>query len=97
MNTYVYAGPNGYIMIDTGYEHSLSAVEKKLSDKEIGLSDIKYVFLTHAHDDHAGFLNELLGRNKDLKGRMQYISCMDILQIDGGVWQSGASVSCDRR
>lgn len=67
MNTYVYAEPNGYIMIDTGYEHSLSAVEKKLSDKEIGLSDIKYVFLTHAHDDHAGFLNELLGRNKDLK------------------------------
>ena len=67
MNTYVYASPNGYIMIDTGYEHSLRNVEKKLNKENIRLSDIKYIFLTHAHDDHAGFLNELLGRNKDLK------------------------------
>lgn len=67
MNTYVYDTPEGYIMIDTGYEHSLKSVEKKLSKKNIRLSDIKYVFLTHAHDDHAGFLNELLGKNKDLK------------------------------
>ena len=26
MNTYVYPCPNGYIMIDTGYEHSLNNV-----------------------------------------------------------------------
>ncbi len=67
MNTYVYASPNGYVMIDTGYEHSLREVEKKLNKKKIRLSDIRYVFLTHAHDDHAGFLNELLGRNKNVK------------------------------
>lgn len=54
-------------MIDTGYEHSLKAVETKLNRKGIQLSDIKYVFLTHAHDDHAGFLNELLGKNTELK------------------------------
>ena len=24
------------------------------------VKDIRYVFLTHAHDDHAGFLNEVL-------------------------------------
>ena len=67
MNTYVYPCPNGYIMIDTGYEHSLKDVETKLNKKGIKLSDIKYVFLTHAHDDHAGFLNELLSKNTDLK------------------------------
>ena len=67
MNTYVYHCPHGYVMIDTGYEHSLRDVEAKLSRKGIKLSDIKYVFLTHAHDDHAGFLNELLGKNTDLK------------------------------
>ena len=67
MNTYVYPCPNGYIMIDTGYEHSLRDVETNLNKKGIKLSDIKYVFLTHAHDDHAGFLNELLGKNTDLK------------------------------
>lgn len=67
MNTYVYPCAGGYIMIDTGYEHGLEKVEKKLKQKNINLSDIKYVFLTHAHDDHAGFLNELLGKNKDVK------------------------------
>lgn len=67
MNTYVYPCVDGYIMIDTGYEHSLKDVERKLNQKNIKLSDIQYVFLTHAHDDHAGFLNELLGKNNDIK------------------------------
>lgn len=66
MNTYVYKTSNGYIMVDTGYEHSLASVEKKLKKQGIALSDIKYVFLTHAHDDHAGFLNELLCKNSKL-------------------------------
>ena len=67
MNTYVYPCLDGYIMVDTGYEHSLKNVERKLNKNNIKFSDIKYVFLTHAHDDHAGFLNELLGKNSDLK------------------------------
>ena len=67
MNTYVYNTSVGYIMVDTGYEHSLASVERKLKKHGITLSDIKYVFLTHAHDDHAGFLNELLYKNSELK------------------------------
>lgn len=67
MNTYVYPCADGYIMVDTGYEHSLKDVETKLGRKGIKISDIKYIFLTHAHDDHAGFLNELLGKNSGLK------------------------------
>lgn len=30
MNTYVYNTSVGYIMVDTGYEHSLASVERKL-------------------------------------------------------------------
>ena len=67
MNTYVYPCEDGYIMVDTGYEHSLKDIERKLNQKNISLTDIKYVFLTHAHDDHAGFLNELLSKTTDLK------------------------------
>lgn len=67
MNTYVYRTPAGCVMIDTGYEHSLKSVERKLKKHGIGLSDIKYVFLTHAHDDHAGFLNELLSNCAHIK------------------------------
>ena len=67
MNTYVYEASSGFIMIDTGYEHSLKDVKKKFEKKNIKLSDIKYIFLTHAHDDHAGFLNEFLKVNQEIK------------------------------
>lgn len=67
MNTYVYYTSSGYVMVDTGYEHGLRGVEKRLKKHGIALSEIKYVFLTHAHDDHAGFLNELLSKCSDLK------------------------------
>ncbi len=67
MNTYLYHAFGGYIMIDTGYEHSLKNVEKRANKQGITLSEIKYVFLTHAHDDHAGFLNELLSKYSDIK------------------------------
>lgn len=67
MNTYLYPCKNGYVMIDCGYEHSLASVEKRLNRRGICLADIRYIFLTHAHDDHAGFLNELLGKTTELK------------------------------
>ena len=67
MNTYVYPTSSGYVMVDTGYEHSLASVKKKLEQAKISLSEIRYVFLTHAHDDHAGFLNELMHENTELK------------------------------
>lgn len=62
MNTYVYHASSGYIMISTGYEHSLGDVERKLNKQGVAFSDVRYIFLTHAHDDHAGFLNELLSK-----------------------------------
>ena len=67
MNTYVYRAPIGLVMIDTGYTNSLKNVEKKLASYGISISEIAYVFLTHAHDDHAGFLNELLTKHPNIK------------------------------
>lgn len=54
-------------MVDRGYDHSLGNVAKKLRKQGIALFEIKYVFLTHTHDDHAGFLNELLLKYPDIK------------------------------
>ena len=90
MNTYVYHCPSGYVMIDTGYDHSFKDVETKLDRNGIKLSDIKYVFLTHAHDDHAGFLNELLGKNADLKVIMSDQS-MPILKRGQNSFEGGCS------
>lgn len=70
INNYVYKTAAGYIMIDMGYEGGLAGVEKKLNQHQIELSDLNYLFLTHAHDDHAGFLNELLGKVPHLKVMM---------------------------
>ena len=66
MNTYVYPIDDGYVMVDTGYEGSLDYVEKRLLKQGIELSKIKYIFLTHAHDDHAGFLGEFLVKYPDV-------------------------------
>ncbi len=50
----------GYILIDTGYAEYYGAFRKRLRKIGIEPAQIKYVFLTHAHDDHDGFLNDVL-------------------------------------
>jgi glyoxylase-like metal-dependent hydrolase (beta-lactamase superfamily II) len=60
MNTWIYEIPDGYVMIDTGYPGKLKSVEKRMKRHGIRWSDIRCLFLTHAHDDYAGFLNELM-------------------------------------
>lgn len=58
-NVYLLACEDGYLQIDTGYQKDYSLVREKLNELDISISLIKYVFLTHHHDDHAGFLNEI--------------------------------------
>lgn len=67
MNTYIYPIANGYVLVDTGYARSFDSVAQRLGECDIVWSDIQYVFLTHAHDDHAGFLNELLAKQPQIK------------------------------
>lgn len=59
-NNYLISTEVGYILIDTGYEGGFKYFSNKLKQFRISPKDIRYVFLTHAHDDHAGFLNEVL-------------------------------------
>ncbi len=65
-NTYLIKLKKGYLMIDTGYPEGYKHFLKKIREKKIDLSEITYIFLTHTHDDHAGFLSELLN-NSDAK------------------------------
>jgi glyoxylase-like metal-dependent hydrolase (beta-lactamase superfamily II) len=50
----------GYLLIDTDYPKHYRLFEKKLANLGIAISDIKYLLLTHHHDDHAGFAAELV-------------------------------------
>lgn len=67
VNNWIYPIDNGYVLVDTGYETSFNRFLKNLGKQGIKAEDIKYVFLTHAHDDHAGFLNQLLTMAPDVK------------------------------
>lgn len=60
VNNYLISSDVGYILIDTGYAGSFPRFLKKLEKNRIRPEEIRYIFLTHAHDDHAGFLNEVM-------------------------------------
>lgn len=49
----------GYLQVDTGYEHDYPIYRRNLARAGIDVTDIRHLVLTHHHDDHAGFLNEL--------------------------------------
>ena len=60
VNAFLLPCEDGYVLIDTGYAGGFRRFRKKLAKRGIEPGLIRYVFLTHAHDDHAGFLNEVL-------------------------------------
>jgi glyoxylase-like metal-dependent hydrolase (beta-lactamase superfamily II) len=64
--TWVYRIKDGYVMIDTGYENSYQKCTSSLKRQGISWDDVKYIFLTHAHDDHAGFLKEVLDKHLNI-------------------------------
>ena len=60
VNNYLISSDAGYILIDTGYDGGFPRFLKQLKKNGISPGEIRYLFLSHAHDDHAGFLNEVL-------------------------------------
>ncbi len=51
---------DGYLLIDTGYQSDYSKFIQALNQIKIDLKDIKYLLLTHSHDDHCGFAADLI-------------------------------------
>lgn len=66
VNNYIIKTSKGYIVVDTGYAGSFNLFCKKLKEHRISFDEIKFIFITHVHDDHVGFLNELI-RTTDAK------------------------------
>lgn len=59
LKNYLLETPVGMIAIDTGYPGGLPTFKARF-ERRWPLSELKYLFLTHHHDDHAGFLADLL-------------------------------------
>lgn len=53
----------GYLLIDTSYPDYFPQFQKSLANLGIAVSEIKYLLLTHHHDDHAGFADELVKKS----------------------------------
>lgn len=60
VNNYLIETPKGWLVIDTGYPGQYERFRKKLASEGISPQEVAYVFVTHAHDDHVGFLTELM-------------------------------------
>ncbi len=59
LNSYVLETPEGVIAVDTGLPGGFDRYLKRFT-KRWPLSELKFLFLTHHHGDHAGFLKALL-------------------------------------
>ena len=59
VNCFVIEQDKGLIIIDSGYPGGFSSFIKKFNKKGFKKEDIKFLFLTHCHDDHVGFYKEL--------------------------------------
>ena len=79
MNTYLYRIKDGYVMIDTGYAHSYQKCTSSMKRQGIAWDDVKYIFLTHAHDDHAGFLKEVLDKHANITCTLFFCFIMKLL------------------
>ena len=58
-NYYVLADAKPRLLIDAGWPGTLPAFRSQCAKMGIPLSDIKNIFVTHYHPDHAGLVQEL--------------------------------------
>jgi len=65
-NCYLVPVESKYLLIDTGYEYEWRDFLDGLRKNNVQISDIKYLLLTHHHDDHAGLLNDIIDINPDI-------------------------------
>ena len=65
-NLYLLNIHNGYLLIDTGYASDKAQFLNLLKRNNISIKEIKYIYLTHHHDDHVGLVNDIILENKDI-------------------------------
>ena len=87
INNYILKLNNSFLLIDTGYPEQYQSFKKRLAKHNIKLSNISYIFLTHVHDDHVGFLNDILD-NSDARIILHPLA-VDILKKGQNSFEGG--------
>lgn len=57
--SYLLVGQKGHILIDAGYAETVEQILDNINSLGFDPKDIKYILITHSHDDHAGGANRL--------------------------------------
>jgi hydroxyacylglutathione hydrolase len=63
-NCYLLKCQDGYLLIDTSFREYFQAFLSGLKNINVEPSEIKYMLLTHSHDDHVGFAAEIRDETK---------------------------------
>lgn len=63
---YILCFPQGHILVDAGNRTTYKQFLARLAKADIAVGDIRYVVLTHTHDDHISYLQDLLNANPDI-------------------------------
>lgn len=58
-NAWLLSVDDGYLLIDSGYPEDYEQFKKGMEHKNLDISQIRYIFITHHHDDHVGFISRL--------------------------------------
>lgn len=66
-NVFLIPLEKGYMLIDNGYAKEYDRFLRGLKLYGVDVMDISYVFITHHHDDHVGFLTTMTALNPSLR------------------------------
>ena len=55
LNNWLIEAELGWVAVDTGYAGGMGRFLSRLGKHGVAPHDIKFIFLSHAHDDHAVF------------------------------------------
>jgi glyoxylase-like metal-dependent hydrolase (beta-lactamase superfamily II) len=56
---HVLVGPEGVVLLDTGFPGDVSRIRRVMAKAGVGAADVRAILLTHGHIDHAGNAAEL--------------------------------------
>lgn len=89
LSVYLITGPNGHALIDGGLAGGEQTIIDNIAALGFDIEDVKYLFNTHAHFDHAGGLAALKGAS----GAELWASAGDVSALEGGFYLGSEDVA----
>jgi len=78
-NCYLLKLENGFLLIDCGNASDKDSFLKTLGNLGITIKDIRYLFLTHHHNDHCGLMKHITSENPSVRAIMGW-KCAEYME-----------------